>query len=179
MFIPKDSTILEDEEIEELTTFYSFREACKSGTIGLKAIEPAKLRQFIAQGISSICRGKDFKFNNEESYKQYQLYKIWIIAMLNKTELLKTASDIAEILVEIESKQEGSSRGTKKTSQESKGFLETKTLKAFIDGLTVLIDKSDKKTEIKNCLDEVLKMPVDSFPLFMALIRFEYSYKTK
>ncbi len=179
IFMSEDSTILKEEEIEELSTFYNFKDACKSGTIGLKAIEPAKLRQFMPKGSVQYAQGKEFQFNNEESYKQYQLYKIWIIAMLNKTELLKTAADIAEILVEIESQQEGSSRGTKKTSQESKGFLEIKTMKAFIDGLTTLIDKSDKKTEIKNCLDEVLKMPVDSFPLFMALIRFEYSYKTK
>ncbi|WP_461630037.1 hypothetical protein [Labilibaculum euxinus] len=179
IFMSEDSTILKEKEIEELSTFYNFKEACKSGTIGLKAIEPAKLRQFMPKGSVQYAQGKEFKFNNEESYKQYQLYKIWIIAMLNKTELLETATDIAEILVEIESKQEGLSRGTKKTSQESKEFLEIKTLKAFIDGLTMLINKSEKKTEIKNCLDEILKMPVDSFPLFMALIRFEYSYKTK
>lgn len=179
IFIPEDSTVLNEVEIEELSTFYNFKEACKSGTIGLKAIEPAKLRQFMPKGSVQYAQGKEFKFNNDESVKQYKLYKIWIIAMLNKTELLETASDIAEILVEIERKQEGFSRGTKKTSQESKGFLEIKTMKAFIDGLTMLIDKSEKKTEIKNCLDEVLKMPVDSFPLFMALIRFEYSYKTK
>lgn len=179
LFISEDSTVLIEEEIESLSTFYNFKDACKLGTIGLKAMEPAKLRAYMPSGSILYAQGKEFKFTNEESYKQYQLFKIWIIAMLNKTELLESASNIAEILVEIESSLSTPTRGKTKTSQESKSFLETKSLKAFIEGLTNLLDKTEKKQIIKTCLEETLKMPVDSFPLFMTLIRFEYSYKTK
>jgi hypothetical protein len=180
LFINEDDTILSDIEIDNLSTFYSFSEACKIGSIGLSSLEPAKLRQYMPKGSVKYAQGKDFKFNNEESYKQYQLFKIWIIAMINKEQLLNAAENIAGILVDTEKKQEqAESRGKTKASQASKEFLEIKHLKGFVEGLALLLEKSENKEKLKECLNEVIKMPSDSFPLFMALIKFEYSYKTK
>lgn len=80
LFFDGKQSILSDEEIESFNTNYTFKSACKLGVIGLKAIEPDKLRQYFPIGSMPYAQGKEYKFNNEESYINYELYKIWIIA---------------------------------------------------------------------------------------------------
>jgi len=175
LFINEESTILGEEEIESLSTFYNFKNACKLGTIGLKAIEPAKLREYMPSGSVLYAQGKDFKFNNNESYKQYQLFKIWIIAMLNKTELLKLASSLAQSLMDFEAQEE---RGKKVFSTLSKEVRGSKNLKHFIDKITDILPYVPSKAGVfESIVEEVLKMPSDNFPLFITLIRFEYAIK--
>jgi hypothetical protein len=169
-------SILKEEEIDTLTTFYSFREACKIGTIGLKAIEPDQLRDYMPKPFG---QDKEFKIKTEESIKQYQLFKIWIIAMLNKTELLVSARKIAEIMVEIEKLPAESDRGLTKSSQSNKNFLSSKNLKEFVEGLTEMLGSKVSNDALKIAVEEAIKMPSDLFPLFMALIKFEYSYLKK
>lgn len=169
-------SILKEEEIDTITTFYSFREACKIGTIGLKAIEPDQLRDYMPKPFG---QDKEFKIKTEESIKQYQLFKIWIIAMLNKTELLVSARKIAEVMVEIEKLPAESERGLTKSSQSNKNFLSSKNLKEFVDGLTEMLDSKVANDSLKIAVEEAIKMPSDLFPLFMSLIKFEYSYFKK
>ncbi|MFW5983562.1 MAG: hypothetical protein ACOCQ4_03610 [bacterium] len=175
LFLPENSTILEDEDIEELSTYYNFKEACKQGVIGLKAIEPAQLRQFMPSGSVQYAQGKNFFLTDKKSYKQYQLFKIWIIAMLNKTELMELASSLAQSLIDFESKDD---RGKKVFSSLSKDVLEAKNLKTFIDKLTEILSHTPEVGQDFKCLVEaVLKMPNDSFPLFITLVKFEYTLK--
>lgn len=175
IFIEESKTILSDLQIEQLETFYNFRSACQFGTIGLKSLEPAKLREFMPKGSIQYAQGKDFKFNNEESYINYKLFKIWIIAMLNKTELLQLASDIATSLVAIEAKDD---RGKKVLFTLSKEVRESKNIKEFIEKLTQVLDNAPENGDIfRSCVEQVLKMPTDNFPLFITLIRFEYTYQ--
>lgn len=169
-------SILKEEEIDTITTFYSFREACKIGTIGLKAIELDQLRDYMPKPFG---QDKEFKIKTEESIKQYQLFKIWIIAMLNKTELLVSARKIAEVMVEIEKLPAESERGLTKSSQSNKNFLSSKNLKEFVDGLTEMLDSKVANDSLKIAVEEAIKMPSDLFPLFMSLIKFEYSYFKK
>ncbi|MDX9798924.1 MAG: hypothetical protein RBT05_08720 [Bacteroidales bacterium] len=175
VFIDESSTILEDHQIEQLETFYNFRSACQMGTIGLKSLEPAKLRDYMPKGSVLFAGGKDFKFKDEESFINYQLYKIWIMAVLNKTELLNLASEIASALVKLETKDE---RGKKVLATLSKDVRESKSLRFFIENLSVLIMELPEESEtIKSCVENSLKMPTDNFPLFITLIRFEYNYQ--
>jgi len=174
LFLGEDP-ILKEEEIDTLTTFYSFKEACKIGTIGLKAIEPAKLREYMPKGSFLYAQGKEYKFSNEESIMNYQLFKIWIIAMLNKTELLKLATRVASALFEFEKSDE---RGKKVFSTLSQAVRESGNIKAFIDKLTIVLNHQPANADVfKEVVEEVLKMPSDSFPLFITLIRFEYAFQ--
>jgi hypothetical protein len=176
IFISKEESLLSDEEIENLSPYFFFKEACKLGTIGLKAIEPDQLRNYMPKPFG---QDKEFKIKTEESIKQYQLFKIWIIAMLNKTELLVSARKIAEIMVEIEKLPAGSDRGLTKSSQSNKNFLSSKNLKEFVEGLTEMLDSKVSNDALKIAVEEAIKMPSDLFPLFMSLIKFEYSYLKK
>lgn len=174
LFLNQSHSILNDKQIGELETFYSFKGACKLGTIGLKALEPARLREFMPPGSVLYAQGKDFKFTDENSKINFSLYKLWIIAMLNKTELLQLAADVAKSLINLESTN--NQRGKSTQTQSSKELLESKSLKAFIDGLTENIDESNAET-FKNVVEQLVKMPSDNFPLFLTLIRFEYAYQ--
>jgi hypothetical protein len=114
------------------------------------------------KGSVDFAQGKDFKFSNENSYQLFQLYQIWITAMLNKTELLDLASNVAKTLIDLESNQ--SDREKTKTTQPrtSKEVMEAKTIKDFIDGLVEIISKENADT-FKNVVEQVLKMPSDNF----------------
>jgi len=179
IFISKTESVLSDEEIENLSPYFFFKEACKLGAIGLKSIEPKKLREFMPVGTYQYAQGKDYIFSDEESIKNYQLFKIWIIAMLNKTELLNMASGIAQVLLKIEKDSKEAKRGKTTTDQETKKIFEIKSVKAFVEELIIVMEKSpEDSTYIRETLEEVLKMPYDLFPLFITLIKFEYNYKT-
>lgn len=179
IFIDKRGTILNDTEIERLEPFYRFNEACKMGTIGLKSLEPKGLREFMSKGTVDYAQGKDFKFSDEKSFINFQLYKLWIIAMLNKTELLKVATDVSKALIAYETLNSKENRGKNEKSNQVKDILESKSLRIFIEGLTELI--SNENADIfKEVVEQTLKMPSDNFPLFATLVRFEYTYmKTK
>ncbi|MCG8699429.1 MAG: hypothetical protein MI922_15340 [Bacteroidales bacterium] len=176
LFLPEQLTVLKEEEIENLSTYYSFNAACRMGIIALKALEPNKLRDFMPEPIG---KNKEYKFTNEESYKKYQLFKLWIIAMINKTELLESATKLATILIEIDDQGNETNRGKSGTSQKIKEFLNVKNIREFTDILTEFLDLTAKSENIRTALIEVLKMPSDLFPLFITLIRFEYNYLNK
>jgi hypothetical protein len=192
IIIDESKTILLDEEISALETFYTFRNACKFGTIGLKAIEPAKLREYMPKGSVLYAQGKEYKFSTEESYIKYKLYKIWIMAMLNKTELLSLASSIAKALLEYE--KEGlelekstdsigkkgvapKERGKTTRHQRSQEVQDSTNIKVFVEKLTEVLGSAPTNAEVfRSTVIEILKMHSDNFPLFITLIRFEYVY---
>jgi len=176
IFIPEKASILKEEEIESISTYFSFKGACRMGTIGLKALEPDKLREYMP---GPLGKSKDYKFTDKESYKQYQLFKLWIIAMINKTELLESATKLAGILVTIENQDKETNRGKSGTSQKIKEFLSVKNIREFTDKLTEFLDLTEEKESLRETLLEILKMPSDLFPLFITLIRFEYNYLNK
>ncbi|MDR0302117.1 MAG: hypothetical protein LBI04_07395 [Treponema sp.] len=170
------SSEVRNSEIERLETFFTFRNACKSGSIGLKSIEPAKLRDFMPVGSTEYARGQEFKFTDEKSYLNYSLYKLWIIAMLNKTELLDLATRLAATLLEMEAKKKDEgNRGKTTLSQGIEDVKTAKNLRGFIDALTPLIEGSNADLFV-DVVEQVLKMPTDNFPLFITLVRFELSH---
>jgi hypothetical protein len=174
VIIDESKTILSEEEINTFSTFYTFKNACKFGTIGLKAIEPAKLREYMPKGSVIYAQGKDYKFSDEQSYINYKLFKIWIIAMLNKTELLNLASDIAKALLEFEKMEE---RGKKVYATLSQEVRDAKNLQLFVGKLTEVLERTPENAEVfKKVVKEGLQMSSDNYPLFITLIRFEYTY---
>jgi len=177
IFISERDTILRDKQIEELQTFFNFKGACKMGTIGLKALEPANLRAYMPKSSVPFAQGKDYKFSDEPSLLNYQLYKLWIIAMLNKTELLNLASDVATALRAFE-KPAQEDRGTKEKSRLSEELRTASNIKAFIDKITEVLALTPHNADtFRPVVDQVLKMPADYFPLFATLMRFEYQYQ--
>lgn len=167
-------------KLEEVySTHFGFKEACKQGSIGLKALEPDKLRTYMPKGSVPYAAGKPFKLSNDDSVIQYQLYKTWIMAMLNnKNQANELAGRLAQYLHEYESlATKDSSRGKKTTDRKVEDILESKNLRALISGLTELLTGQHASPALfKEVKDSVITLPPDLFPLFITLLRFEYYY---
>lgn len=190
------------------STFYNLKNACKLGIIGLKALEPSKLRAFMPSGTVKYAQGKDYKFSNPnikekkketaenfearkqkaaEKYKgevmNFQIFKTWIIAMLsNKKELNTLAEQVAQALIDFETKkrQSDTNRGKSEKGSVSKRVKDSKHLKEFLENLTEFMAKHKESAALmKKVKDRIIyeNMPADLFPLFVTLIRFEYQYK--
>ncbi len=178
IFIDERETILRDSEIEKLETFYNFKSACKIGTIGLKAIEPKGLRAFMPTGTYIYAQGKDIKFSDDNSFYIFNIYKLWVVAMLNKTELLDLASKVAASVLGYEKTAKSESRGKTSSEHETNKILESKSVKSFIENLTEAMKKQPENADtFKQVVMEVLTLPVDNFPLFVTLIKFEYNFQ--
>ncbi len=188
------------------STFYNLKNACKLGSIGMKALEPSKLRAFMPSGTAKYAQGKSYKFSNpniktkkDENPEDFEIrqqkardkynneiinfyiFKTWIIAMLNnKKELNALAEQVAQVLIDFEEKGVSTGREkTKKTqSRLSDDVQSAKTLKEFIEKLTELMSKyKEAAATFKAVKDAVIELPSDLFPLFITLIRFEYQFK--
>ena len=179
LFLNRQEAGLTDEEIEDLEPYFSFTRACELGAIGLRAIEPKKLREYYPK--------KDGKQKNVESllkgeYKQFHIFKLWICAMINKKEILDSAINLAEILLKFE--KASSNRGKTKEERLTEQVRTASNLRLFADALGELVEQAAHLSEIpkeylsivQEVLHEVVKMPSDQFPLFAALLRFEYAY---
>jgi len=178
VFLDKKDTILTDHDIENLATFHNLKNACKLGVIGLKALEPDKLRDFMPRHITSKGRANEFQFDNEQANLNFKLYKIWIIAMLNKTELLQLAGQMAQAMVGLEHVNRSGNRGKTVLHQDIKEILEVKSPRDFISALTTLLEQGAENAALfKHTVEQVVKMPLDHFPLFITLIRFEHAYQ--
>lgn len=175
LFLDQARTILTDNEILNLEPYYNFKNACARGTIGLSALEPKGLRELMPKGSQNWAGGKDFKFTDKESQITFQLYKLWIMAILNKIELLDLADKTAESLIAFEGTD---NRGKKVSATLSQEVRDSKNIREFIANLTDVLEKSPEYGELfKKVVDEVIHLPVDTFPMFVTLVRFQYAFR--
>lgn len=180
VFIDESNTILSDLQIEQLSTRYYLKDACKFGTIGLKALEPAKLREYMPKGSILYAQGKDYKFNDEESYFNYKLFKIWIYAMLNKKEIIQLADQLALILLNHEQANKEESRGKTGKGEKVKKVIESRYFKEFAENVKPIISKENSSALEKIVQMSYLEIASDNFPLFLTLVRFQYQiHKSK
>jgi hypothetical protein len=196
-----------DRDFEQMyATFYNLKNACKLGVIGLKALEPNSLREFMPYGTVKYAKGNDYKFSNPnistkkgetaegfevrkqkitEKYNgeviNFQIFKTWIIAMLNnKKELNALAEQVAQTLIDFESNDRDSDTGRGKSTQTrlSEDVKSSKTLREFIEKMTeIMVKDKEGAVTFKKVKDAVIELPSDLFPLFVTLIRFEYQFK--
>ncbi|MBC9928895.1 hypothetical protein [Chitinophaga qingshengii] len=172
IFLQDDPGGLKENHITTLATYYDFKAASKMGTVGLKALEPKELREYMPKPFG---RGKDFVYSKDAA-QHFQIFKIWLMAMLNKIELLNLADKVAIALKEF---AKSDKKGRSIRDQLSKEIRESKTRKQFIDNLKAMLDEVPTEADdFYNIVEETLIMPVDHFPLFLTLIRFQYSYRT-
>jgi len=174
-FIDQKNSVLSDNQIVLLEAHFKFYRACEMGALGLRALEPSKLRDYAPQ--RDPKKAKDFKINDEQSNKQFHLYKLWIYAMLNKSELLQLSGQIATLLRNYETSS--ADRGKSTAKQFSSEVRNATNLRIFLDKLAELIGHypGAATPELHTQIESLVKMPSDQFPLFVTLIRFEYSFQ--
>ena len=155
-------------------THYGFARACQLGSIGLAAIEPAKRQDYLP--------GNDKKINlkTDNDRLQFDIYQLWILAMLNNQELYNAADRLAATLHDFAHRDDhrDTGRGKKNLDRQVENVF-VKSRPAFIDRLADMLAEAGSSAGLfRDTFDEavrqVMLMPVDNFPLFIILVRFRY-----
>jgi hypothetical protein len=149
-----------------------FIKCCEMGSIGLKALEPKGLREYILPNKKGEIKFPDYKKTDDNQKISFNTFIIWILAMLNNESLWDKAETYAQAFIdyEVNDKKLSTSRGN-----EVKTLLSSTKRQKFIEGLTVIVDK-DKSIMFLELAKEVDKMPADNFIYFLTLIRFRYTF---
>ena len=152
-------------------TAFGFKAACMNGAIGIKAMEPKGLREYIyAKGDKAPKLPKTPK--NEEQTISFNVYKIWILAMLNNEELWDKSQRLAELLNEASVDKDKSHSTKRKNMVEN--VLEAINKKQFVAAMTEVIAFVTSKEEMKGIVKDIHEMPNDNVPYFLTLLRFQY-----
>ena len=160
------------EQVEQLFgTAFGFTKACQMGSIGIHALEPKGLREYIEKAKTPAYNTQD-----EESKIHFNTYQIWLLAMLNNEQLWDNAQEIATLLNNY---AQTSEKGKKDKSNKVKFVLEAVSKKQFIDHLTTIVEDSADKTDYAAKAKLVNSMPPDNVPYFLTLIRFQYATLNK
>jgi hypothetical protein len=133
--------------------------------IGLRALEPSDLRKYM----------EDKKLKEDINEITISNYKLWIIAMLNKEEILYLAKEAAQQLYNYFDRSEKGTRN--KREQVVKEILTSRRRESLFDALNNLSD-SDLQYAlwVKRISDNVmLNIAPDNIHLFVTLIKTEYN----
>lgn len=176
--ISLDSGVLPTESLDTLyDTALGFQRACELGKIGIPALEPRQLREYMP-GRGTNKPFKPPKDKDDPIIITYTIYQTWIIAMLNNQQLIDLTTKIAAVLNEFTSQGE---RGKKVNSNAVDKLLDAKNRREFIEKIADFI-KSDEgnATSFDELGNTIVLMPATDFPLFMALLKLKYAVaKTK
>lgn len=152
-------------------TAIGFKTACTYGAIGIKAMEPKGLRDYIySKGDKVPKQPKTPK--NEDEQINFNVYKIWILAMLNNDELWEKSQELAELLNEASSDKDKSISTKRKNLVDT--MLNATNKKQFIAAAAEVVSFIGKIDEFKGIVKEIHGMPTDNVPYFITLLRFQY-----
>lgn len=159
------------EKAEQLYgTAFGFTKACQAGVIGIKAMEPKGLKEYIEKG--KIPKSKD----NEEEQIKFSTYQIWILAMLNNEELWAKAQDFAKAL---HAYSQASRNARTDRSNQVKSILSATSKKGFIESLVDIVGVAENQETITETASIVNLMSSDNVPYFLTLIRFHFAATSK
>lgn len=164
----------EGKKAEDLWgTESGFRACCQRGAIGIEAMQPKGLRQYMKADKDKTVKVPKY---DDKQVINFHSYQIWLLAMLNNDELWAKSIEFASALQEFVKQNKSISTQGKNAV---KAVLSATTKKNFISSLGDLIpDAVDVK-----CFEETAKiihlMPSDNVPYFLTLIRFQYAIISK
>lgn len=154
-------------QAEELYgTAFGFDRACQAGAIGLKALEPKGLKDYMEKG--KLPKYTD----NEEQTIKFHTYQTWIMAMLNNEDLWVQSESFAHVLKEYSA---GSKNAKTDRTNKVKALLGALNKKEFIRNLTEIISEAGDVSKLMETAKLVNDMPADNVPYFLTLIRFHYA----
>lgn len=170
--------IYNKKSVEELYgTELGLVKSCQQGSIGLKALAPKDVKDFIyMKGDKKQIRVSEYEDENKIGLT-YRTYQTWILAMLNNQELWDKSQEFAQVLHQYVLCKEDNT-GTKRKNQVNE-VLNATNKKVFITALTEIVKVSNQTKEFVSMAEVVNLMPMDNVPYFLALIRFNYASLNK
>ncbi len=155
----------EDNKAELLWgTAYSLKESCKLGVIGINAMQPKDLKDY-------ITAEKTPKYDDKQLIK-FHTYQIWLLAMLNNEELWTKSIEFAQML---QSYTEKGKNGRTTNSRQIDAVLSATNKKTFIEALTAIVSDFEKTDGIVEMAQIINQMPNDNVPYLLTLIRFQFA----
>ena len=159
---------------EMYDTQYSIYKACEQGTIGLRALKPDKLRDYMPGGKKNKIP-KPTRSANKQN--RYRIYQTWIVAMLNNEELITLTEETAQALRDHAA---SGTKGRTTSKRRAEEVLKAGHRRAFLDALTAVLEEDGSRADHFNKVaDQVVKMPASDFPLFATLLRLKYTVFSK
>lgn len=160
----------EGKKAEEIWgTEIGFRTCCQKGAIGIEAMQPKGLRQYMVAD-----KGKNIKLpkSDDKQIINFHTYQIWLLAMLNNEQLWTKSKEFAQTLQAYVNKDKKLS-----TKRENlvKNILTSTSKKAFISELSKIAHDIELIDTIEEPARVVNMMPTDNVPYYLTLIRFHYA----
>lgn len=150
-------------------TEIGFRTCCQKGAIGIEAMQPKGLRQYMVAD-----KGKNIKLpkSDDKQIINFHTYQIWLLAMLNNEQLWTKSKEFAQTLQAYVNKDKKLS-----TKRENlvKNILTSTSKKAFISELSKIAHDIELIDTIEEPARVVNMMPTDNVPYYLTLIRFHYA----
>jgi len=153
-------------------TAFGFIKACQSGVIGIKAMEPKGIKDYIDKAKMPKYKEKE----NEDQVINFNIYIIWILAMLNNEDLWEKAQEFAQ---ELYTYTQGAQQAKKDRTNQINSVLASTKKQVFIENLVEIISKVENGNKITEIASIVNTMPSDNVPYFLTLIRFHYAAISK
>lgn len=155
-------------------TQYSFAYACQQGAIGVAALKPEKIQDYIGENQKSE---KSLLTSAGKPSIHFALYQIWIIAMLDKPGILEAADKLAHTLLNF---AQANKRATKENTKAVQTLWKAKGRKAFVDALIDILGILDRQqgqqiiTQLEEAVAHAHALPFDQVPYFVTLTHFRY-----
>ena len=147
-------------------TEMGFRTCCQKGAIGIEAMQPKGLRQYM-DGTKMPKKAQD-----EIQKITFNTYLIWILSMLNNQSLWDKSMGFAKILLDYS--KSGKSSKTDRSRKVDKVLVATNQ-KTFIAALQEIIGECEEREPITELARFVATMPTDNVSYFLTLLRFCYA----
>lgn len=155
-------------------TQYSIYAACQQGTIGMRALQPDKLRDYMPGGRKDKMPTPTRSPNKQN---RYRIFQTWIVAMLNNEELIDLTESTAQALKAHAESGKNTHTTEKRRAEE---VLKQSHRRGFLEAVTEVVEHDDTHAEHFNKLaDTIVKMPASDFPLFATLLRLKYTVFSK
>lgn len=149
-------------------TAFGLQKACQSGIIGIRAMEPKGLEDYI-----SAKKIPKYKKDDANQTILFNTYITWIIAMLNNEELWAKALEFATVLQHFSM---GNKQGKTLNSRKVDEVIKATNKMSFINSLVDIVGNSAVDSEaISEIASIVNTMPTDNVPYFLTLVRFQYA----
>ena len=160
----------EGKKAEDLWgTENGFRTCCQRGAIGIEAMQPKGLRQYM-----KADKDKTVKLPkcDDKQVINFHTFQIWLLAMLNNEELWTKSLEFARTLQAFVNKDKKLST---KRGNLVKNILASTSKKAFLYALSEIASDVESFDKIEENAKVIHMMPTDNVPYYLTLIRFHYA----
>lgn len=155
----------EGRKAEELWgTEKGFRACCQKGAIGIEAMQPKGLKQYM-----TADKGVKLPKYDEKQIISFHTYQIWLLAMLNNQEMWDKSLEFAKAL---KSYAESGKKGRTTNSRQIDEVLGATNKRSFMEALSNIASDISGIETIQEIAMTVNSVPTDNVPYFLTLVRF-------